>query len=136
MDNKEYGMIIAKNLRRIMYDAGKTQAEVARDLKISKATLSSWMNGKRIPRMPNIDMLCHYFNVNRTDIMEEYASNESSLTDTSIEYYNPETYEMAQAIFDRPDLHALMKAAMDCEPDQIQSVADMLLRFKETNIDG
>ena len=136
MDNKEYGVIIAKNLRRIMYDAGKTQAEVARDLKISKATLSSWMNGTRIPRMPNIDMLCHYFNVNRTDIMEEYASNESSLTDTSIEYYNPETYEMAQAIFDRPDLHALMKAALDCEPDQIQSVADMLLRFKETNIDG
>lgn len=47
MDNKEYAMIIAKNLRRIMYDHGKTQADVARDLHISKATLSSWMNGTR-----------------------------------------------------------------------------------------
>lgn len=134
MDKQEYGKVIAKNIRRIMYDTGKTQADVAKDLKISKATLSSWMNGTRIPRMPNIDMLCHYFNVSRSDIMEEHDTVQN--IGHQKEYYENETYEMAQAIFDRPDLHALMKAAMDCDPDQIQSVADMLLRFKETNIDG
>lgn len=52
------------------------------------------------------------------------------------EYYDTETYEMAQAIFGNPDLHALMKAARDCDPEQIRSVADMLMKFKETNIDG
>lgn len=72
MDTTEYGKLVAKNLRRIMFDAGKTQADVARDLNISKATLSSWMNGTRIPRIKKVDMLCHYFNVRRTDIMEEH----------------------------------------------------------------
>ena len=52
------------------------------------------------------------------------------------EYYENETYKMAQEIFDNPDLHALMKAARDCDPGQLRSLADMLTKFKETNIDG
>lgn len=62
-------MTIAKNLRRIMYDRGKSQAEISRDLKINQATLSCWMNGTRIPRMPNIDMLADYLGVSREDIV-------------------------------------------------------------------
>ena len=57
MNNQEYARIIAKNLRRIFYHNGKTQAEVSRALGISKATLSSWMNGTRIPRMDKIELL-------------------------------------------------------------------------------
>jgi len=70
MDEKEYGRIIAQNLKNIAYENQKTQADIARDLGISKATVSSWMNGTRIPRMNKIDLLCHYFNCRRTDIME------------------------------------------------------------------
>lgn len=71
---EEYGKIIAKNLKAIMYEHKKTQADVAKDLGINKATVSSWMNGTRIPRMPKIDLLCHYFNVSRADIMEPHTS--------------------------------------------------------------
>lgn len=71
MSEKEYAKIIAKNLRNIAYNAGKTQADISKDLGISKATVSSWMNGTRIPRMDKIDLLCHYFNVSRSDIMED-----------------------------------------------------------------
>ena len=72
MTEKEYSVIIASNLRRIAYEHGKTQSDISRDLNINKATISSWMNGTRIPRIKNVDLLCHYFNVKRTDIMEEY----------------------------------------------------------------
>lgn len=71
---EEYAKIIAKNLKAIMYEHKKTQADVAKDLGINKATVSSWMNGTRIPRMPKIDLLCHYFNVSRADIMEPHTS--------------------------------------------------------------
>lgn len=124
MDNKEYGMIIAKNLRRIMYDAGKTQADVARDLKISKATLSSWMNGTRIPRMPNIDMLCHYFNVSRTEIMEEHTS-ESSFSDTQKEYYeDPETARLAQEMFEDRDMRMLFDMKRNMSPERFARQMD------------
>lgn len=72
MNEQEYGKIIAYNLRKIMYDHGTTQAELSKTLGLSKATISSWMNGTRIPRMPMIDLLCNYFNVNRTDIMDPH----------------------------------------------------------------
>lgn len=73
MDDKETGRIIAINLKRLAYEHRKTQAEIARDLKISKTTLSSWMSGYRVPRMANIDMLCKYFGCKRTDIIEPYT---------------------------------------------------------------
>lgn len=74
MGTEEYGKIIARNLRRIASDANKTQADIARDLRLNKATVSSWMNGTRVPRMDKVDMLASYFNVNRADIMEEHTS--------------------------------------------------------------
>lgn len=73
MNEQEYKKLIAKNLKRIFLEAGKTQADVSKDLKINKATLSCWMNGTHIPRMGKIDQLCHYFNCTRADIMEEHA---------------------------------------------------------------
>lgn len=79
MDERKYAKTISKNLRRIMHDVDKTQAEVSRALNINKATLSSWMNGTRIPRMKNIDTLCHYFNISRTELMEE-ATEHAVLT--------------------------------------------------------
>ena len=74
-DIKNYGQIISKNLKRIAFEHDKTQADIARDLELSKTTVSSWMNGSRIPRMSKIDMLCEYFNVLRSEIMEPYDPN-------------------------------------------------------------
>ena len=71
-NDTDYGKIIARNLKRLCFEHGKTQADVARDLKISKTTLSSWMSGYRVPRMSKVDMLASYFNCKRSDILEPY----------------------------------------------------------------
>lgn len=111
MNPNEYGKIISQNLKRIMYEAGKTQADVSRDLKISKATLSSWMNGTRVPRMPKIDLLCHYFNCSRADLMEDHKEGEklSSMTESMTE---------------------LIEAAAGCTPDQIRAAIVLLKTLK------
>lgn len=74
MAQEEYAKVIAKNLKRIAYEHHKTQADIARDLKLKQATVSSWMVGTRIPRMDKIDLLCSYFNCSRTEIMEDSPS--------------------------------------------------------------
>lgn len=86
MENKDYSKIISANLKRIAFDRDKTQADIARDLKINKGTISSWMNGTRIPRISKIDMLCKYFDVSRSEIMEEYDPNNPYNTPGKIEY--------------------------------------------------
>lgn len=70
MTKEEYRKIVAANLRRIMYDREKTQADLSRDLKINKSTVSSWMNGTRTPKMDKIDLLCEYLSCTREDLME------------------------------------------------------------------
>lgn len=86
MDEKTYSKIIARNLRRLIYEREKTQADVARDLDISKATLSSWMNGTRTPKIENIDMLCKYFGVPRSAIMEpDGLTRETPITEDQAE---------------------------------------------------
>lgn len=95
--NEDYAKIISQNLKRIAYDHGKTLTDISHDLKISKSTLSCWMNGLRIPRMSNIDQLCHYFKVNRTDIMDPHEINESSDLYKSSISFTPEERDLVLA---------------------------------------
>lgn len=71
METADYAKIVARNIRRIAYEHHRTQADISRDLKIPQATVSTWMNGQRMPRMDKIEILCNYFQVSRADIMEE-----------------------------------------------------------------
>lgn len=71
MDTSKYNAVVSKNLKRIAYQRGKTQTDIARDLKLSKATVSSWMNGTRLPRMDKVDLLCQYLRCTREDIMSD-----------------------------------------------------------------
>lgn len=132
MSTREFARIVSRNLRRIASDQNRTQADISRDLRLNKATVSSWMNGTRVPKMENIDMLCHYFNVTRADIMEEGVEK----THQQDHYVNPEVANIAQEIFDDPYLHALFKSARGNKPDNLKLAADMLTAMKGTNPDG
>lgn len=115
MNENEYAKVVAKNLKRIAYERGKTQADISRDLGISKQTLSSWMNGQRLPRMQKIDLLCHYFNCLREDIVEPHADNF---------YYGGELKRMSA--FDS-DLIDAYRAA----PDYVQKAILTLLGMEQ-----
>lgn len=128
MNEKYYGKIVGKNLKRIAYEHHKTQADIARDLKISKATVSSWMNGTRVPRMDKIDLLCHYFNCKRVDIMEEQNSEQY--------YLNDKTKEIANELLENPGLRELMDASRHLAPEQLKIATQMVSEFKRTNPDG
>lgn len=128
MSENEFARMVARNLKRIAYENGKTQADIASDLKISKQTVSSWMTGARVPRMDKIDLLCHYFNCQRVDIMEDEPSPRY--------YINAETAAMAQKYFDHPEYRVLFDAAEGASPENIQLAAEMLKRMKATNPEG
>lgn len=56
--------------------------------------------------------------------------------DCATYYLNDETAEIAQAVFDDPDLRLLFQASRDCRPENIRLAAEMLRRLKETNPNG
>lgn len=74
IDNQEFAKIFSQNLRAIMYNREITQAQMSSELMIAKTTISGWMNGKRVPKMEKIDLLCSYLNCTRADLMEPPGS--------------------------------------------------------------
>lgn len=51
-------------------------------------------------------------------------------------YTNPESAEIAQEIFENPDLRMLFDTSRDIAPDDMKFLIDMAKRMKATNPDG
>lgn len=87
IEPKEYSKIIANNLRRLAYEKGVEQKDIAEAIGVSRTIVSQWMNANRTPRMDKIDALCKYFNCSRMDIMEPYGSKRETkeITDDQAE---------------------------------------------------
>lgn len=80
INEKEYAKIIAKNLRELTFRKDVSQKEIAENIGVSPAIVSSWMNAKKTPRMKNIDALCEYFGCKRSDIMEPRLHKSDGMT--------------------------------------------------------
>lgn len=68
---RNFREIFAKRLNYYMSINGKRQIDLVEDLGIPRATVSNWCNAKKMPEMVKIDMLAKYFNINRSDLLEE-----------------------------------------------------------------
>ena len=130
MSEKEYARIIGANLKRIAYEHGKSQVQMSRELKINKATISSWMNGTRVPRMDKIDLLCSYFNVKRADIMEPQSPDVKNPQHQAGYYLDDETAQAAQEIFENRELRTLFDVARKASASDLQTAYDVLLALK------
>lgn len=71
MGDDYYKKIFSKNLKYYMEINKKSQVDLINDLGINKSAISTWCNGTRLPRMDKVDMLAKYFNINRSDLIEE-----------------------------------------------------------------
>lgn len=127
MTDAEYRKVISRNLKRIAYDNHKTQADIVRDLGLKQPTVSSWMNGTRMIQMPEVDLLCHYFNCKRSDIMEEklpgemgiHAAIEAKLLEDITKTANELNEEAKTRLLDyAKKLHEIQKAEVEIN-DQI-----------------
>lgn len=64
--------VFAKNLRRCIYKSGKDRSMIARDLGFPYSTLTDWVNAKKYPRINNIEKLADYFDVSKSDLIEDF----------------------------------------------------------------
>lgn len=67
--NKE---IFAKNLQKYITRSGKDRKDIAKELDIPYSTLTEWMNGRKYPRINNIEKVAAYFKVSKSDLIENF----------------------------------------------------------------
>ena len=68
MDNKN---VFANNLRKQMELKGVSRNDICKALEISYFTVSDWVNGKKYPRMDKVEKLAAFFNIPKSELIEE-----------------------------------------------------------------
>lgn len=110
IDEKTYNKIVASNLRRLMYERGITQTDMAKALGFTKQSVSHWMNGEHLPRMNKMDKICEYLGCKRSDLMEVDKARKTE----------PMTSEQAQ----------LIQLTMQADTENVHLVLEMLKRLE------
>jgi len=65
--------IFGRNLRNKLDAQRRTQADLARYLKTTRATVSRWVGGECLPRPQTIDKICSYLNCTTEDLMSDHS---------------------------------------------------------------
>ena len=61
----------AKNLRYYASRRGISQKELAEIIGVSAPTMNEWFKGKKFPRMDKVELLANYFNILKSDLIED-----------------------------------------------------------------
>lgn len=124
MSEHELNQIIANNIAQQLSTRNITQLELAEYMHVSQATVSNWCKGIKIPRMNKIDQICKFFDIERSDLLEDHTNDK--------EYYtNKETAKVAQEIFENKDLRMLFDTARDAKAEDLKTVHSVLLALKK-----
>ena len=67
--------IFASNLSYYLKLNDKTPSDVCEMLSIAPSTFSDWLNAKKYPRIDKIELLANYFNIKKSNLIEDKYNN-------------------------------------------------------------
>lgn len=120
---------------KLMNERGISAYKVSTATGVAQSTLSDWKNGKTTPKIDKMQKIAEFFEVPLEYLMTGKWNEKESASGKKY-YFNDETAQMAQSLFEQKDLRMLFDAAQDCKPEDLKMAADLLKRLKETNADG
>lgn len=126
MSEKDFNLIFANNLNRYLKENDKTQLDLAKYIGASPSAVSAWCRGLKTPRMDKVDSMCEFFHCRRSDLMED----NTEITENEHYYLNDETREIAQEVFENPDLRSLFHVARDIDPNELRAHIEFMKRLK------
>ena len=120
-------------LRLLRKEKGLSQQELADALKVSKSSISMYERGERQPQSTETwELFADYFNVDIDYLMGRTDKTTKVIDPTRSSHYylNDETMEIAQEIYENPDLRILFDASKNASPEDLKFVIEMVKRMK------
>ena len=102
-----------------------SQAELADKLGVAKSTISMYEVGKREPDFETLEAIADFFNVDMNFLLGKDRSENDHY------YLNDETREIAQEVFENPDMRTLFKVARDIPPERLKAHIEFMKSLKE-----
>lgn len=69
--DEQLKIIFSQNLKTLLENNGKTQADMCKYMGISSATATDWCNKKKMPRADKLQTLCSWLNCELGDLIGE-----------------------------------------------------------------
>ena len=104
--------IFSRNLRNMLYAKNKTQAQLAKAVKVTETSVSHWVNGEVVPRPKKVDEICKYLNCTREDLTIDHEQTVEQA---------PEDV-MAEQLRENPKLFKLMIYAIRLSDDGLDAL--------------
>lgn len=116
--------VFSENLQYYMNERGVTRKEISDALDISYFTVTSWVNGKKYPRMDKVERLAEYFGILKSDLIEERLPEEK-------EKDNEILADIIVRMRMDDDFRLLVESLYMLDSSKIQGVKQMLNAFTE-----
>lgn len=151
-EHREDAKRIGRNILNLIIKNEIEQKDLAKALGVSESTVSSWVNGTRIPRMGTISKICNYFDVPKSAVLgdgytfrvsdthlpmpksaeEDFKRKVLEIMEEQKKQQEQEYYdnEVVQAVTDRlrtnPEYGVLFKASANVRPEDIELVTKFI----------
>lgn len=118
----------AKRLKEALSLAGITAKQLSDKSGVSQSSISQYTHGTYIPNNVTAAKMAEVLNVSPVWLM---GFDVPMIEEEMRSYYlNPQTAEIAQAIFDSKELSLLFSEARDAKPEDLMTIHTLLLALK------
>lgn len=118
-------MSIGDNIKKWREHGNLKQSELAEMLGVSDKTVSSWEINRTEPKMGMVEKISSALHCKKTDIIGiDNVSDEPY-------YLNEETREIAQEVFENPELRSLFHVARDIPPERLKAHIEFMKNLKD-----
>ena len=122
---EELKIIFSNNLKRLLDENEKTQADLCRYIGVSSATASDWCNGKKIPRADKLQKICTWLRCSLSDLLNKQIKSKDAP-----EYYDSEVVQLVtDKLRTNPEYAVLFKASADVKPEDIEFVEQFIKKM-------
>ena len=131
MSEKELKEIFSANLKRLLLEHDKSQADLRRYMGVSSATASDWCNGKKIPRADKLQAICIWLNCEMADLLGEYKADVRT-DGHAPEYYDDATVQrVTEAMRNNPDSRIVFDAVSTMTPEDLTIIAKLVEKMSD-----
>ena len=127
MSEKELKEIFSANLKRLLLERDKSQADLRRYMGVSSATASDWCNGKKIPRADKLQAICIWLHCEMADLLGEYKNTDVRTDGQELGYYDEELVkDITEQLRQNPEYGVMFKALTNVKPEDIELVTKFI----------
>lgn len=112
---------------QLMKQYGYTAYKVSVETGIAQSTLSDWKKGKSTPKQDKMQKIADLFGVSL-----EYLMTGKEKEGGETYYLNDETREIAQAVFENPDLRSLFHMSRKMTPDRLKAHIEFMKKMEQS----